>query len=424
MAQDISLLGAVYSDVPAITLPKSPSGTATFTDVTDTTATAADVAQGTYFYTAAGVRTAGTMMGGGVVTQDQDGYLVLDDDAGASVTLVNKTITANGTYSASTDNADGYSNVTVAVGGMSEAQLKNFIQRSSSFTDIDWPEGITTIGSYAFAYCQYFNPSSLPSSVTIINPYAFRECNRLALTSLPSGIKSIGAYAFYGCTQLALNSLPSDVKRIEEYTFRSCSGISLTSLPSEVTTIGNYAFQYCYGLQITTLPSTLTYFGNYAFHCCDGITSISCDGVITTLAQYAFVGNSSHPMQLTSVSFPYMTNGTTALSTVFGHTTAANACQLLEFCDIGSTTSIAASAFANCYSLETLVLRKTGSVCSLANVSAFTNTPMSGYNGLTGTVYVPSALISSYKAATNWSTLYNNGTVDFEAIEGSDYELD
>ena len=48
---------------------------------------------------------------------------------------------------------------------------------------------------------------------------------------------------------------------------------------------------------------------------------------------------------------------------------------------------------------------------------------MRGYNSLTGTVYVPSDLISSYQTATNWKTLYDGGTVTFEAIEGSDYEL-
>lgn len=65
MSQSISLWGATYSNVPAVQLPKSPSGTATFTDVTDTTATASDVASGKYFYTAAGVKTAGTGSGGG-----------------------------------------------------------------------------------------------------------------------------------------------------------------------------------------------------------------------------------------------------------------------------------------------------------------------------------------------------------------------
>lgn len=65
MAQNIDLLGAQYPSVPSVLLPKVGGGTASFVDVTDTTATAADVAEGTYFYTADGVRTAGTASGGG-----------------------------------------------------------------------------------------------------------------------------------------------------------------------------------------------------------------------------------------------------------------------------------------------------------------------------------------------------------------------
>lgn len=65
MAQNVTVQGASYSDVPAVQLPKTGGGTATFTDVTDTTAAAADVASGKYFYTAAGVRTQGTSSGGG-----------------------------------------------------------------------------------------------------------------------------------------------------------------------------------------------------------------------------------------------------------------------------------------------------------------------------------------------------------------------
>lgn len=120
MAQNITLLGASYSDVPSVLLPKTGGGQASFTDVTDTTAAASDVAQGKYFYTASGVKTEGTSTGGGgtqagTVTQDANGYIVLDDDAPTQPTLITKSITANGTYSASSDNADGYSSVTVAV---------------------------------------------------------------------------------------------------------------------------------------------------------------------------------------------------------------------------------------------------------------------------------------------------------------------
>lgn len=67
MSQNITIMGASYSAVPAVTLPKTGGGTASFTDVTDTTAAASDVASGKYFYTAAGVRTAGTSSGGSSV---------------------------------------------------------------------------------------------------------------------------------------------------------------------------------------------------------------------------------------------------------------------------------------------------------------------------------------------------------------------
>lgn len=65
MAQNIVLQGATYSAVPSVNLPKQGGGTASFVDVTDTTATAADVSNTKYFYTSAGVRTQGTNSGGG-----------------------------------------------------------------------------------------------------------------------------------------------------------------------------------------------------------------------------------------------------------------------------------------------------------------------------------------------------------------------
>ena len=71
MAQNsITIAGASYPDVPAIEIPKTGGGTAKFTDVSDTTAAAADVASGKWFYTSAGVFTQGTSSGGGSVSFD------------------------------------------------------------------------------------------------------------------------------------------------------------------------------------------------------------------------------------------------------------------------------------------------------------------------------------------------------------------
>ena len=368
-------------------------------------------------------------------------------------------------------NYDGLSKVTVNPVPdtyYSSDFIKNMIGRDTSFTTFIFPDGITKIGSYAFAGCNYLALTSLPSSITFINTYAFYNCTNLALTSLPSGLNpiygyvfyncrnlaltslpsgvtsigdyafygctslaltslpsgvtSIGNSAFYGCTSLALTSLPSSITRISSSVFYNCTSLALTSLPSSVTVIDASAFNSCTSLALTSLPSSVTSIGNYTFKNCTGITTISCDGTITSFAQYAFNGDSTHHMQLTSARFPNMAL-TSSISTVFGSTTAANACQELEICDIGITSGINSSAFANCYKLQTLILRKT-SVCTLASTTAFTNTPLSGYNSLTATVYVPQSLISSYQTASNWSTLYAGGNVTFSAIEGSDYELD
>lgn len=86
--RNIALLGATYSAVPQVQLPISGGGTATFTEVTDTTATASDVASGKYFYTSAGVRTAGTNSGGGVASNFVHGTFTAQSSAGVqSVTI-------------------------------------------------------------------------------------------------------------------------------------------------------------------------------------------------------------------------------------------------------------------------------------------------------------------------------------------------
>ena len=77
---------------------------------------------------------------------------------------------------------------------------------------------------------------------------------------------------------------------------------------------------------------------------------------------------------------------------------------LLKRLDFPSVESISGGAFSGCARLVTLILRKADAVCTLANVNAFTNTPIAKGTGL---IYVPDNLVEQYKAATNWSTYAN-----------------
>lgn len=100
---------------------------------------------------------------------------------------------------------------------------------------------------------------------------------------------------------------------------------------------------------------------------------------------------------------------------------AFQACTKLTKVDI-TATRINGYAFG-ASGLDTLILRST-SVVTLAAMTAFNgrySTSWAEGDDYLGVLYVPSALISNYKSATNWSNLLNRGW-DIQAIEGSEYE--
>ena len=92
-----------------------------------------------------------------------------------------------------------------------------------------------------------------------------------------------------------------------------------------------------------------------------------------------------------------------------------------EVIDFGpNTPSFGAWLFSNDSNLSTLIIRKS-SVVAAANLNVFSNTPFAS-GGTGGTLYVPSAVISSYQSATNWSTILGYANNSIQAIEGSQYE--
>lgn len=59
--------------------------------------------------------------------------------------------------------------------------------------------GVTTIGNYAFYFCQKLTSVSIPNSVTSIGSYAFDGCSSLISIMIPNSVTSIGEDAFRDC---------------------------------------------------------------------------------------------------------------------------------------------------------------------------------------------------------------------------------
>ena len=153
--------------------------------------------------------------------------------SGGSATLVSKTITANGQYNPADDNADGDSDVTVAVPAPAN-KFKSLVDRSITSVTAEDLAGVTSIGASAFRYCASLTSVTIPDSVTSIGGEAFSYCTALTSIIIPDSVTSIGWYSLSSCISLTHVNIPDSVNRIADGTFRGCA--KLTSVTIYATT--------------------------------------------------------------------------------------------------------------------------------------------------------------------------------------------
>ena len=130
--------------------------------------------------------------------------------------------------------------------------------QGTSVENVAMAEGITTIGSYAFA--QGFDDETclthvtIPTSVTGICAYAFYNCRGFGSVTIPEGVVRLGTEAFNNCWNLTELAIPGSVKQIDPRAFSNCRGLTEITIPNSVTNVGVSAFSYCRGLGSVMVP--------------------------------------------------------------------------------------------------------------------------------------------------------------------------
>jgi hypothetical protein len=109
--------------------------------------------------------------------------------------------------------------------------------------------------------------------MTSIPEYFADACSTLKSISVPDGIKSIGDYAFWRCPALQSVSLPETLKTIGKSAFRE-SAITGITLPEPLTTIGDFAFDNCANLEAIEIPANVTTIGSCAFSYCPKLANV------------------------------------------------------------------------------------------------------------------------------------------------------
>ncbi len=156
--------------------------------------------------------------------------------------------------------------------------------------EVTLPEGLETIGDGAFSGCTGIESITIPKSIKTFGGGAFHECTGLKEVTLPEGLETIGKYAFEGCTGLERITLPKSIKTWEDYAFSGCTGLHEVTLSEGLETIGDYAFEGCTGIESITIPKSIKSFGDGAFWGCTGLKSINLQKGLVNLGDYAFSG--------------------------------------------------------------------------------------------------------------------------------------
>lgn len=89
--------------------------------------------------------------------------------------------------------------------------------------------------------------------------------NQITRIHLPEGLTSIGEFAFYGCSALTDIHIPDSVQKIGRYAFRCSYALSKLLLGVSIEYIDYGAFEYCTNLDSIVLPQKLQYIGSNAF---------------------------------------------------------------------------------------------------------------------------------------------------------------
>ena len=210
--------------------------------------------------------------------------------------------------------------------------------------------------------------NEIVGDATEIYDKAFAYCNSLQSVEFKS-CTNIRGYAFRDCYSLCSISFPNCMI-VKQCAFQSCYSLQSADFPV-CSKVESSAFCSCYSLQTISFPSC-NHIDASAFYACSAIQSVDFSLCKSVGAQAFF------------------------------------RCYSLQMVSLPVCSYIGNYAFASCSYLTSLYLMGS-SICSLGNRNVFSGTAMSTsyYASAWGSIYVPSSLVSSYKAALNWS-IYKN----------------
>lgn len=188
----------------------------------------------------------------------------------------------------------------------------------TNLKSVQLPDGLLTIGSYAFKSTA-ISSLSIPNSVTKIMQGAFSDCCSMTSITLSEALETIGDNAFMNCSSLMSIVIPHSatnigwniftgcdklrkitfycpeinefwvsgmesveevilgegVEKVNSNAFQECTNLSSLTIGNSVQTIGSSAFSRCSKLTDLVLGEGVVYVNSWAFALCENLETVS-----------------------------------------------------------------------------------------------------------------------------------------------------
>ena len=260
--------------------------------------------------------------------------------------------------------------------------------RGTGLKEIELPENLTTLDSYAFHNCTSLVSVKMSGKLTGISGYCFQECRNLQKVELAEGLQVIHDGAFYCCNSLQSINFPSTLTSIGNESFFE-NDLREIDIPGSVENINRYAFYRNKNLKKVTFREGLINIGAGTFSECESIDSIVCPSTLRMIDSSGF-------QDCKSLKKVQLNEGLVSINT-----NAFAYCSNLTDIVLPSTLeNCKGNAFRECGNIKTIEARSvlpptTDGSCPLSNVD------------LTGvTLYVPSWSVGEYQLADGWNSFY------------------
>ena len=167
------------------------------------------------------------------------------------------------------------------------------------------PDGVTSIGDYAFYSCYNLTSVTIGNSVTSIDSSAFEYCYKLVEVINHSSLnitKGDSSNGYVGYCAKETHVGESKIVNYNDYLFYTYNGVHYLLgyvgddtepiLPASYNgsnyEIYKYAFYNRDDITSVTISNSVTSIGDYAFYNCKNLTSVTIGNSVTNIGSYAF----------------------------------------------------------------------------------------------------------------------------------------